>query len=42
MKISAGVSYHSIDDEVFVHNANNQKDYLFGGIALDVFDRITA
>lgn len=42
MRLSPGVSYHPIDDEVFVHHADNQKDYLFGGIALDVFEHMVA
>ena len=38
MKIFPGVSYHPFDDKVYVHNVDNQKDYIFGGIALDVLD----
>ena len=38
MKIFPGVSYHSFDDKVYVHSVDSQKDYIFGGVALDVLD----
>ena len=38
MKIFPGVSYHPFDDKVYVHSVDSQKDYIFGGIALDVLN----
>ena len=36
MRIVPGVSYHVFDDKVYVHNVNNQKDYIFSDMAFDV------
>lgn len=38
MRIAQGVSYHPFADKVYVHNVYTQKDYILGGIALDVLD----
>ena len=42
MKIAHGVSYHSFDDKVYVHNIKNQRDYILDGIAEEILDYVAA
>ena len=42
MKISRSISYHSIEDKVYVHNAANQKDYVLNEIAGEVLNYVAA
>lgn len=42
MKIFPGVTWHPYDDKVYVHSVDNQRDYIFEGIALDVLNFFAA
>ena len=38
MKVTPGVTYHQFEEKIYVHSVNDQKDYIFEGIAFDVLD----
>ena len=42
MKIPRGVSYHKVDDKIFVHNVDTLQDYLLDGSAGEILDYVAA